>query len=249
VRKLDSGYESTVSLEPSGRYVTKTYSHTQACCNRGFILQEFEYLQRLSRALSHCRHIRCPQPIEYDLERCSLRMEYCRGVRLDRYIAQLSARHDRELIVFIANSLISVMSMYINEFDEPYYDFGLHNIIFDPDAIILHVYDLTETKLIDCTNSHEVTLGNFLSTSIYHSIRPVNILDITYWHIVNTISKIMCHHYIDRELCLPKGLVTVAQSVYDVWSRLGSRRHRTWCQYGAHKLFYHRLKNIIGSSD
>ncbi|KRE32491.1 hypothetical protein ASG82_23660 [Mycobacterium sp. Soil538] len=179
-RLLQRQPDRTVSLEAGGTVVRKEFTGPLASTEAA---REHDRLQQFHRALGSDGRARCPRPIEVGTDGPAfVRMERAPGQSL---IAHLGSRPwSDEEINQLASVLAGAVQTYIDTFDEPYFDFHLRNMTYEPAEGRVWFFDfgIPSTFAPDLVARLlqqaplDVSVGNLLGSTVFEATRPRTML-------------------------------------------------------------------------
>jgi len=176
-RIIGEGAEATVQLDAARGVVTKVYKRTGGAVAFDAAAREYRLLQRLARALRTVPGVSCPAPLQLIEDLPGVCMRFVEGVPLHDYVGRTrltEAELDR-----IARGLASGLCAYLEVAGEPYYDFCLHNSLFQPAeaGIVLLDFGIPEPQrlLHGSYTDAQLSVGNFLGCMLYEQVRPARV--------------------------------------------------------------------------
>ena len=178
VRIIGEGAEATVRLDDSRGVVTKAYKPRDGGGNRrDAALREYRILVRFERALRVVPGVTCPAPLALDQDLPGVSMRYVDGARLHDYVARTRLT-DAELRR-VALGLAKGLCTYLSVVHEPYYDFCLHNALFQPAESRVVLLDFGIPRWQPPLHGHyadvELSVGNLLGCVLYELVRPARV--------------------------------------------------------------------------
>jgi hypothetical protein len=179
-RLLQREPDRTVSLEAGGTVVRKEFTGPLASAEAA---HEHDRLQRFHRALGSDGRARCPRPIEVGTgDTAFVRMERAPGEPL---IAHLRSRPwSDEEINQVASVLAGAVQTYVYTFDEPYFDFHLRNMTYEPAKGQVWFFDFGVPStfppdLVARLRQQaplDVSVANLLGSTVFEATRPRAVL-------------------------------------------------------------------------
>jgi hypothetical protein len=199
---IGRGQGGIVHREPGNMTVRKNYVHPVLKVALNEARREYAHLKRFNEILEILPGISCPRPISVEVSTCpSLQMSYCKGVPLSNLIER-EVFIDIEEIDYVASRLALALHLYVNEFQEPYFDFCAHNILWDKDSQTVFLVDMgIPYNWIDPNDSMpvsdmEISLGNFIGLLSYHLLSPRRFFRLRLQHHgLEIISSLMRHTF------------------------------------------------------
>lgn len=244
--EIGRGAQGTIVLDTASGIVCKQFYTPDAS---ELAQREFDCLQRFSAALAGHPLLHCPKPVGVDPAQGKIWMTYCPGSQLDHILAAAGGDIDEHL-THIAGQIAIAIECYIAEFNEPYYSINLWNMLYDMPTRELHPIDLTSMsrdRLHHFEANHaalDVSLGKYIGTSIYDSVRPATWRNQTYWKRQTQLSGAVLALLNDRhdlDLSLIREISHVA---YDSIANKGKPARRLWYRTVGQLLFNHRSRAI-----
>lgn len=247
--RLGSGGQGTVVLDPESMTVYKQFSTLDENPARRLALNEFRCLTRFQQALADQPFVNCPEPLGLDLRNGIIRMSHCPGTRLDRFLAGPSSEASKHLD-HIAEQIAIAAARYVEEFDEPYFDLGQHNMIYEPRSGRLCLIDFMTMGEVRKFFQPEhdplcFSLGNFLGTSVYHTVRPSTWSDNPLWARVEHLTSNVLSRMSDDYALSSSMIRDVSTQVYGVWGLYGKPTRLLWYSTMGRALFRRRVGAII----
>jgi hypothetical protein len=179
-RLLQREPHRTVILETGGSVVRKEFTGPLAWAETA---REHDRLQRFHRALGCDGRARCPRPIEVGTgDAAFIRMDRAHGEPL---VAHLGSRPwSDEEINQVASVLASAVQTYVDTFDEPYFDFHLRNMTYEPADGRVWFFDfgVPSTLTPDVVTQLlqrpplDVSVANLLGSTVFQASRPGTML-------------------------------------------------------------------------
>lgn len=173
----------TVTLEPGGHVVRKTFSGSDVATLEGMARRERDRMDGYAAALTTVVGAGCPRSIE--LLRCGqdvvLRMERAPGrpLRDELNSTVLDAGRYRDLAVVISGALIA----YVRTFDEPYWDFIFRNMFYDPAGGVVSFFDFGVPEIygpflgeLRRRRPLEVSAGGMVASAVFEAARPRHVM-------------------------------------------------------------------------
>ena len=179
LKLIGSGAQSSIYICQDKAFVKKIFLNGSAEEKLKQASYEFKQLKRLTHKIKNMKisGISCPKPIAVvEGSEPGIIMENCSGIELHKYF--LNNNVSRLELVSIAFRLCHAVISYVDEFDEPYWDFCGQNILYDEIKDELTILDFNEPdfkydKSLSCQNL-TVSLGNFVGWELYQLSRPKN---------------------------------------------------------------------------
>ncbi|HET6731204.1 hypothetical protein [Mycobacterium sp.] len=179
-RVLQRSPHRTVKLEDGGAVVRKEFTGPLASAEAA---REHDRLQRFHRALGSDGRARCPRPIDVGTDDpVFVRMERAPGEPL---LAQLASRlWTDEEIKQLASVFAAAVRTYVETFDEPYFDFHLRNVTYEPAEGRVWFFDfgVPSTFAPDLVARLrqraplDVSVANLLGSTLFEATRPRTVL-------------------------------------------------------------------------
>jgi len=173
---LGRGFHATVTLDPATRIVSKRIQHGIAGGPAAAALTEFTRLQRFSMALTAMPFLRCPDPLDVDPPHGTLRMSHCPGEPLQTLLLTGGPEVEADL-EHIAEQVTLGLLRYVAEFNEPYPDLTIANVLYESAQRTVTLVDLTPVPVAayDAARTPlEVSLGFLVAVGTYETVRPAN---------------------------------------------------------------------------
>lgn len=174
--RVGEGSESVVYIEEEGRTVSKVYKNESETGMRA-ATREFELLDQLQHAFHKLDGLSCPTPIELSMKPPTVRMSWCRGQPLSRYLS--SEDRPRETMDRIAKSLATGLISFLDATGESYADFCMQNVFFDPATSEVAFMDFgipnNQGPLHEEYSNMQISWGNFHGWILYELARPANV--------------------------------------------------------------------------
>jgi hypothetical protein len=171
-----------VVLEEGGTVVRKIYSGDEPNRLYDLAAREFDRLRRFRDALSGLGGATCPQPLEIRSGASPfIRMERAAGVSMEDYLNDKP--WSPELYESVGRTLQEALPRYIQTFGEPYWDFIIRNMFFDPDRRLVTFLDFgipeSYGPLLEELSRYsalEFSLGTLAASPVFESRRPKRII-------------------------------------------------------------------------
>lgn len=246
---IGSGGQGTVMLDTGTMVVQKRFFSMDGNEAGEMAASEFEYLSRYQRVLGGEPYLACPTPLSVERESGILTMSYCPGVSLDDVLATPRTEVDDHL-AHISSLICTAAELYVQEFGEPYFDLGHHNMLYDAATASLSLIDFATMGEIrrSYRSWHDpmsFTLGNFFGTSVYHTVRPATWNNRLYWRRVEWLSKdVLSRVGKRREISAPV-VRDISNCAYRVWAYNGTPARRLWYSTVGRALYRKRLGKVI----
>ena len=179
VEILQQGARHTVALERRAGLVRKTFHGGAAADDRAAAEREYDRLLRFSEALRGHPMIACPRPVELSLSSSPpyVRMQRAPGVPMVDYLQHHTLAEPTRRV--LAETLAHAVAVYVDTFEEPYWDLHFRNMLVDPvrHQVVLLDFDIPEPvgrrrDLLGSTPSLDVSLGNLVGSTIFNASRP-----------------------------------------------------------------------------
>ncbi|MDQ3432302.1 MAG: aminoglycoside phosphotransferase family protein [Actinomycetota bacterium] len=177
-RVLQSQPDRLVLLEADGETVRKTFWDGELAVREQHAIREADRLGLFREALQSTPHASCPRPIDLVAEpdAYSVRMSLVRGLPLPLHLR--TARLEADLLAHLSSTLASALLVYVETFDEPYCDFHLRNMIYEPRTGVVSFLDFGMPNRpwspadLAALSPLEISLGNLIGSSMFESLRP-----------------------------------------------------------------------------
>ena len=168
----------TVTLEADGSTVRKTFHGDDLWSLGQLAAREFERMSAFHDVLQDVDGAACPAPLDLVLHpEPYLRMERAAGMPLQDHLAQNVWEPER--YGRVAGIMASALLRYVGTFAEPYWDFILRNMFYDPAAEAVTFLDfgiptIYEPILAELRTTHpvDVSLGGLVASSVFEAARP-----------------------------------------------------------------------------
>jgi hypothetical protein len=242
------GPNSTVEIDRDAAIVRKRFATDDPAYRAEQTRREYSYLSRFAKRLDADPWLTCPVPLGLDEARGEVLMRYSHGTRVDELLRSgsfdLSSDHEH-----VVSMIALALEEFLDEFAEPFHDFGAHNLLYDPDSGMLTVVDFTSRRRSGqdwpAAHSLEVSLGSFIGSAYYDTVRP------SMWYRTGYVSQLSM---------LVRGLVAnvsqgrdvdvrvlkaAARSVYKFTAMHGPRRRRAWYATAGRYLFEARMHDVV----
>lgn len=229
---IGSGAEANVYLSKNGGVISKVYVRGKKTTRVKNAEQEFEKLTKLYKRLESLEGISCPKPVSVDIsDNPVVAMENCKGQSLHHFIY----KGDNSSIMYsLAGKLSQALLAYIDEFDEPYWDFCCQNILYEEASDELTLLDFNPpNSLPPSIFLHEntaISLGNFVGWALYDSVRPNAIFN-KYNNVILAFSAMLMENVIKKSGCELNDVLHVMNLTYIRLGHKGSVFRRVW--YGS----------------
>lgn len=245
------GPNSTVSIDFASGQVFKRLSGQDEHVVAGLVRHEFDCLKRYSRRLEDYAYLRCPAPISCDQSQGLVQMQYCSGERLDHALAAADGALDAHLD-HIADQLATGLLLYLDEFDEPYFDLGIHNVLYDRETRIVSLVDFSSRRRSldgwQAQNYLDVSIGSFIGISLFWTVRPSTWMNGPFWRSVEHLSKGVIDRLGDDHPLNHRQLRSVSRFVYKFTALHGRLLRQAWYQTAGRALFIHRRHVILSAT-
>jgi hypothetical protein len=171
----------SVVVEEGGAVVRKSFTGPDGALEA---TREYECLQRFHGALGTTGAARCPRPIELAMSPTPfVRMERAPGVPLNVYLAR-HGLDDQELDELGA-TLATGVTTYVEAVGEPYFDFHLRNLVYEPSRGAVTFVDFGvpftfDHALIDRVRALaplDASAGQLLGSTLFEVARPRTLLN------------------------------------------------------------------------
>ncbi|HUG15038.1 MAG TPA: hypothetical protein VMM78_08450 [Thermomicrobiales bacterium] len=243
--RLATGYHGTVELDHASRLVCKTY---HAPDGGELAQQEFDRLTHFSRAIADQPFITCPTPDHVDIAAGQLWMTFCDGDRLNNILYRSGALSDND-IDHIANQIAISFVRYVEVLNEPVYDPGLWNMLYNSSTRVLCLLDFADPagKIGAATDVSplDVTLGEFVGRSTFDTIRPATCMNGYYARSQRRIATIVLQAVRARMAVQPNTITTVADLAYRRHAWFGVLRRDLWFRTVGRMLYRRRSRSIV----
>jgi hypothetical protein len=246
--QIGRGDQSIIELDPHSNLVRKTFCLSDPCLVAKQVTREYEYLRRYANALAEQPYVRCPDPVSADPAKGTIWMTFCSGRRLDQALADRNQAIDSHL-EHIAEQIALALSVYIRAFDEPYFDFTTANMLYDPDTRVLSLIDLADPQIyagyVFQDASYDLSVGNFISSTTYHTLRPRVMGNLDYWRRQKRLT-LSVMRIVNSKLRLRKDVIRQVQAIkYSAHANYGGTIRRSWFLSVGKLLYWWRLSSII----
>jgi hypothetical protein len=233
----------TVALEDGGLIVRKTFHGADRAQLAQMAAREIDRMARFREALDGIDSATCPRPVELGGgPEPFLRMERARGVPMQDHLASEPwdrARYDR-----VGHVLREALTRYVETFGEPYWDFILRNMFYDPGRDLVTFLDFGVPTIylpaLDRLARHapmEVSLGGLVASAVFESARPRRMRRRLEHRQAATLAAVVLERCLAASDGLPlsrAGVHTVAFTTYGLAAAGGGWGRRQWYRwYGA----------------
>jgi hypothetical protein len=178
MRLLQNEPGRVVALENGGSVVRKTYVGGDPDVLGAMAVREFERMSVFRDALRECTGATCPRPLELALGRQPyIRMTRATGIAMEDSLkceVWSAARFAR-----VGDILCRAVDTYVRTFDEPYWDFILRNMLYDPEKQLVTFIDYEIPpaclRLLDTLSRFsplDFSVGTLVASSIFEPRRP-----------------------------------------------------------------------------
>jgi hypothetical protein len=244
---IGRGAHGTIELDPSSSIVSKRFGNPATAEAAELAQREFDYLKRFSAALASQQFLGCPEPLSMEPESATVRMTYCPGVRLDHLLASSRGSVGTHLDHF-ADQIALAVEIYINEFQEPFYDLATYNMLYHMPTRRLYLVDFAspEGHFSSLQNDFvEITLGRFIGRNIYDTVRLANLKNREYWKLQarlseGVIKRLSIRHHLRLSL-----IQQVSTHRYQVRGRKGGTMRQLWYATVGQALFNRRNREVL----
>jgi hypothetical protein len=248
---IGSGFHGTIEFDPASRVVSKLFKTSDATEAAELAQREFDCLGRFSAALVSQPFLRCPAPVSVEPERGIVRMTHCSGFQLDHLLALSSGSMESHLD-HLAEQIALAAEVYINEFDEPYYDLATKHVLYEASSRTLHLIDFTSRRRMRHASTRhaplETSLGIFNGLSLFDTVRLATWTNQGYWKCQERLSTgVLVRLSARHDLRLPL-LRQVSAAVYTHGRSKGGRLRRIWLATVGQALFNRRHKAILNGA-
>ncbi len=235
----------TVTLEEGGATVRKAFHGDAAAVLAEQARREFDRMSRFTAALADVDLAACPEPLELGtVPEPFVRMTRAAGVPMQDHLARTTWTPDTHRRV--ADVLRRALVRYVETFDEPYWDFILRNMFYDPDTGMVTFFDfgvpaLYEPAIADLErlSSLEVSLGSLLASSVFEAGRPRRLSRRREHRQAPLLARTVLVRCLDESHGLPVGIDGVAAAAritYGLAASDGGRLRRAWYRSGGRLL-------------
>jgi hypothetical protein len=177
-RVLQVEPHGAVVVEEGGTIVRKSFFGEDQETLRKVAATEFERQDRFWRSLQGTDVISCPRPLELIDGSCpQIRMEFARGQPISRHLRDVDL--SRAELTWLADTLVRALDRYVRSTNEPYYDFHLRNMLYDPVNQVVAFVDFGVPKRLEESlhqfrdlSPFEISLGNLVAGTVFESARP-----------------------------------------------------------------------------
>jgi hypothetical protein len=177
-RVLQVEPHGAVVVEDGETVVRKSFFGDDENTRRRIAATEFDRQSRFWRNLQGTDGISCPRPLELiDASRPQIRMEFARGQPISKHLRDVDLSSAE--LTWLADTLIRALASYVQSTDEPYYDFHLRNMLYDPVDRVVAFVDFGIPKRLEHSldqlsglSPFEISLGNLVAGTIFESARP-----------------------------------------------------------------------------
>lgn len=178
-RLIAAGGEAQIYLSETGQCIHKIYVQGTLSHRIAIATSEYAKLLRLTKKFETVTGLSCPTPIALATEpQPVVSMSRCQGISLDQFLKHQSQRPQppESLAPALIDKLSRGLLLYIEEFDQPYWDFCCQNILYDQHSDELSLLDFNppggEAKQLVTFSPLIVSLGNFVGWLLYQLARP-----------------------------------------------------------------------------
>jgi tRNA A-37 threonylcarbamoyl transferase component Bud32 len=174
VRRIIHGHDGPVEIDETRLRVEKIYLVPDHDTAVEMVEREVEHASRLHEALAACAGLACPKIIAWDLSPPPrVIMGLCPGEPLAGFLARIRRRDPRSAA--IARKIHDGLEIYTRVFNEPYYDLGFQNMLYDDETGLLTFLDFGIPNRTDKSVRNaplEASLGHLIGCACYHMVRP-----------------------------------------------------------------------------
>lgn len=245
---LGRGTQASVELDPETLLVRKTFLDGGDGDPSVLVEQEYRYLSRFSNALVGNPYVRCPEPIRAEPETGTLWMTFCPGRRLDELLVNGGGPIESHLD-HIAEQIAIGLDAYAVTFDEPYSDLTTANIIYESDTGVLSFIDLADPGIYTGFDLHDVkydlSVGNFISSTTYHTLRPRWMRNLGYWRRQRRLTLAFLRAMTARQPVRSDVIWKVQADKYSAHANHGGALRRFWFLTAGKLMYLWRLRSII----
>lgn len=244
---LGRGTQASVELDPESMLVRKSFLDSDDGNPAELVNQESQYLSRYSRALAGHPYVSCPEPVRADPAAGTLWMTFCTGQRLDELLVAGHVTQESELD-HIAQQIAVGLDVYVDAFDEPYFDLTTANILYDSETGVLSFIDLADPGIYTGYDLHEVrhdlSVGNFISSTTYHTLRPKHMRNLGYWRRQRYLTLEFLRRVTERRVIRKDVIWRVQADKYSAHANHGGVPRRSWFLSVGKLMYLWRLKSI-----
>lgn len=228
-----------MELEPRTGLIRKTF-HGHGGAPHAAVAREHERLLMFHHALSGRPDVSCPRPIQLSLDgEPYVRMECADGLPMTRHLNDVEIGPDQRQAY--GRAIAEGLLVYVETFDEPYWDLHFRNMFVAPNArrITLFDFDIPEPEALRRERlSHftavEISLGNLVGSTVFNAARPNQIR----YGRLRRQSVLLAQQVVDvtmeqcrqRSLQLPTrdAVAQVARICFSLSADSGNRVRRCW---------------------
>jgi hypothetical protein len=246
---IGRGAQGTVELEPASGLVCKQFRMNPAEA-ANLAQREFEYLKRFSAVLTPLPFLHCPEPVRVEPDKGKVWMTYCPGSTLEHALEDSGSAITPHLD-HLAEQIALGVELYINEFDQPFDDLATNNMLYDPSTRNLYLVDFA-TPVFSRQFSLEqapveFSLGCFLGTTTYHTVRPATFSNRGYWKRQGRLSAELLARLATRHDLLLPLIQRVSTAVYHSvgTGRKGRPLRQLWYATVGQIIFNRRSRSIL----
>jgi hypothetical protein len=177
-RVLQEEPHGAVVVDENERIVTKTYFGDGSATLLEVAATEFKRQDEFWRSLRSNDVISCPRPLELIDRPCpQIRMEFAHGRPISTHLRDVEL--SRAELEWLAEVLVAALISYVRSTNEPYYDFHLRNMLYNPTDRVVSFVDFGIPKRLEHSlhelsdlSPFEISLGNLVAGALFESARP-----------------------------------------------------------------------------
>ena len=227
----------TVTLEAGGATVRKTFHGEDTAGLARLASREFDRMSRFRVALGNVDLATCPKPLEVGvLPEPFVRMERAAGAPMQEHLARTT--WNAQNYQRVADAMRIALIRYVETFDEPYWDFIVRNMFYEPTTGIVTFFDFGIPVLYEPAISElqhlaplEVSLGSLLASSAFEAGRPRRFWRRREHRQAQVLAAEVLTRCLEASEGLPitvEGVTRAARLTFDLAATDGGWLRRTW---------------------
>lgn len=235
-RVLQVEPHGAVVVEDDEATVRKIYLGGDRAALRRVAATEFERQERFWTSVQSADVISCPRPLELiDESHPQIRMEFARGRPISRHVRDVGLSGAE--LEWLADALGRALACYVQTTNEPYYDFHLRNMLYDPERRVISFVDFGIPKRLERSlhefnglSPYEISLGNLVAGTIFESTRPRAFYRLRQHRQALALCSAVLERFLDRDgaaVDLAK-VRRAADIAYNASAHWGPRLRHSW---------------------